>query len=132
MKTIGFVLVALVLASCELTLIDPVFDDRDRITGTYHLEEYSQTYNDFVQYSLFVYRGTGRHEVRLENFYNANLVVWGELRGDKLYIHRQVVNGYEVEGVATLYNDALELNYRVRDLYNNRPTDFCEARAWLR
>ena len=129
MKTISVLVLGLLLSSCELTLIDPVFDNRDRITGTYRLEEYSQTYNDFFQYSIYIYRSGYRHEVRIENFYNANLAVFGELQGDKLYIHRQVTNGYEIEGVATVFAQSLEFNYRVRELYSNRPADFCEAHA---
>ena len=37
--------------------------------------------------------------------------------------------GYEIEGVGTLHGSYLSLSYRVKDIYNNSYTDFCETEA---
>ena len=122
---------SILLLSCDILVIEPQYDERDRIAGSYVMKEYSQTYNESAQYNVYV-RKTGSvysNNVTIENFYNANVDVWAEMIGDKIYISRQVVNGYEIEGVGTIYYDEIRFNYSVKDLYYKKPVDFCESKA---
>lgn len=131
MKT-KFLMLAMVLflTSCEI-IIEPVFDDRDRLVGSYRVEEYSQTFNDYGKFTIYIRKAGGYNsDVIVENFYNANLDVRAEVVNGKIYISKQYVDGYEVEGVGTVYFDEIRFSYRVRDTYYYKPTDFCEATAW--
>ncbi len=133
MKT-NMVLMALtvLLSSCNLMIVEPVYDDRDRLIGSYRIEEHSQTYNDYTRFSIYVRKSGIYDEVVIENFYNSGVAVRASVAYDKIYISRQLVNGYEIEGVGTFYGDEIEFSYRVRDTYSyNKPTDFCDATAWF-
>lgn len=135
MKTKLLLLLGIVVfTSCDILVVEPVYDSRDRLTGSYRMEEYSQTYNDYLHYTIYIRKGFGSRSQSLiiENFYNSDADVIAEMVGDKIFISRQIVQGYEIEGVGTLYYDEIKFTYRVRDSYYNKPTDFCEATAWLR
>lgn len=134
MKTrLLFLAASLFLISCDILIVEPRIDVRDGVIGSYQIEEYSRTYNDHVRFYVYIRKSGGSYSdnVVIENFYNANTDVRAEIVGDKIYISRQVVNGYEIEGVGTIYYDVIRFNYSVRDLYYNSPVDFCEAKAWL-
>lgn len=127
--TVSLLLILLVATSCDIMVVEPSYDDRNRITGSYHIEEYSQTYNDYTSFFIYVRKSGLGQAVVIENFYNAGIDVRAEYQFDKIYIDRQFVNGYEIEGVGTIYGDEIRFNYKVRDTYTNRPTDFCNATA---
>ena len=135
MKTNVLLLIAgLVFTSCDILIVEPRYDDRDRVTGSYRIEEYSQTFNESIRFNIYIRKsgiGYNSQEVIIENFYNAGVEVRAEIINDKVYISRQYINGYEIEGVGTVFFDEIRFNYKVRDTYTNRPVDFCEARAWL-
>ncbi len=120
------------LASCNLMIIEPVFDDRDRLIGSYSLEEYSQTYNEFTRFFIYIRKSGLNDQVVIENFYNAGINVRASVALDKMYISQQIVNGYEIEGVGTFYGGEISFSYRVRDIYSYyKPTDFCNGAARL-
>ncbi len=127
-KVIIASLLLITLASCEFNYIEPRYDYRDRVTGPYDVEEYSETFNDYHYYSIHItkYSSSG-HTVYLNNFYDADLSVYAYLDGDKLTIPLQTIDGFEVEGVGTVHASDMSLNYRVKDLYSNTRTDFCET-----
>jgi hypothetical protein len=134
MKTrLLFLAASLFLISCDILIVEPVYDVRDQVIGSYKVDEYSQTYNERVRFYVYIRKSGGNYSdnVVIENFYNTNRDVRAEIVGDKIYINRQVVNGYEIEGVGTIYYDVIRFNYSVKDLYYNRPVDFCEAKAWF-
>jgi hypothetical protein len=134
MKTrLLFLATSLFLISCDILIVEPRIDVRDRVIGSYQIDEYSRTYNDYVQFYVYIRKSGGSYSdnIVIENFYNTNTDVRAEIVGDKIYISRQVVNGYEIEGVGTIYYDVIRFNYSVKDLYYNSPVDFCEAKAWL-
>lgn len=120
---------ALVLGSCELVVIEPVYDPRNQRTGSYEVEEYSETGNSTYRYSMRLSKA-GNYELWLNNFYDAGIQVRAELNGDKIFIPWQMHDGYEIEGVGTFYGDNLSLSYKVRDTYNQYRSDFCKAEAW--
>jgi hypothetical protein len=130
MKTTASLLfILLVATSCDIILVEPAYDERNRIIGSYQLEEYSQTYNDYTSFYIYIRKSGIGQQVLIENFYNSDMDVLADYQFDKIYINRQYVNGYEIEGVGTVYGNEIKFNYKVRDTYTNRPTDFCNATA---
>lgn len=124
-----FLLTAL-LTSCEFYYLEPRYRERDRIIGRHEVEEYSETYNDYTRYSIWIEEGYEGDEFYIDNFYGADIQVYATISYDKITIHRQVVDGYEIEGVGTVYGNQIEFSYSVEDLYYGTRTDFCEATAW--
>lgn len=131
MKRLVFFALLIGLSGCEFYYYEPVYDSRDRIIGRYDVEEYSETFNDYTSFTVWIERSNNyTDEVWIDNFYAVNISVRAVINYDKLTIPRQVVNGYEVEGVGTIYASRISLSYRVKDLYNNTRTDFLEATAY--
>lgn len=131
MKRLLFFALLIGLSGCEFYYYDPVYDSRERVIGRYDVEEYSETFNDYTSFSVWIERSNNySDEVWIDNFYAVNISVRAAINYDKLTIPRQVVNGYEVEGVGTIYASSISLSYRVKDLYNNSRTDFLEATAY--
>jgi hypothetical protein len=122
---------AFMISSCTFYEVEPRYDERDRIVGYYEVEEYSETYDDYTLYDMRISKSGYHREIYFHNFYAADIRVYAKLEYDRITIPFQVVDGYEVEGVGTLYGNELSLSYRVKDVYNNSRTDFCETKAWL-
>jgi hypothetical protein len=127
-KILSFIAILVVVSACDIVVVDP-YDDRVNLTpGSYQVEEYSQTYEQHFQYSVWIsHCGDGSHSVYIENFYNEGLLVKAEIIGRKIYVRRQYVEDYRVEGVGTITSHSIQMDYSVTDLYSNAPTDFCEA-----
>lgn len=107
------------------------YSERDRIVGHYEIEEYSETYNDYTRYSIRIDKSSQySNQLYIDNFYGSDLRVCASISYDKITIRRQVVNGFEIEGVGTVYGNEIEFSYSVRDIYSGTRTDFCEATAW--
>jgi hypothetical protein len=68
--------------------------------------------------------------VYIENLYIDGLSIYAIVSYDAITIPFQVIDGYEIEGVGTIYSDQISLNYYVRDRYENTIRDFCEATLW--
>jgi hypothetical protein len=124
-------LLAFIFSACTEYYYEPRYDPRDRLVGRYEVEEYSETYSDITYYSLRISKSGYDHEIYLSNFYAMDLQVYAILSHGKITIPFQIVDGYEIEGVGSVYDNELILNYRVKDRYNNAPADFCEMNAWL-
>jgi hypothetical protein len=122
----------LALSSCEVTVIEPRYDNRDRMLGYYEVEEYSNTYGDFTYYSMLLSKsGYDGNEISFSNFYSVDISVYAHVNNDRITIPFQVVKGYEIEGVGTFNGSSINLNYSVKDTYTNSRTDFCETKAWI-
>lgn len=131
MKNLIFFSVLLVFAtSCTFYDVEPRYDHRDKFVGYYDVEEYSETYGDYTYYEMRVTRSRYEREVYLNNFYAADIRVYATVSYDNIRIPFQVVDGYEIEGSGTLSRDQLNLSYRVKDLYNQSGSDYCETVAW--
>lgn len=126
---IVFGLLALFVSSCYVETVEPRYDPRDRVLGYYDVEEYSQTYNDYTYYSMRISKSGYDREVYLHNFYAVDIDVYAVLDYDKITIPFQIVDGYEIEGVGTVYGNELNFNYSVRDRRSNTRKDFCETIA---
>jgi hypothetical protein len=127
--TLTFGLIAFLLPACDYMYVEPAYDYRSRVEGNYWVEEYSETYNNNSRFRISISRW-GYDEIVIDNFYDVNIRVRARFDYNKIFIPRQVVDGYELEGVGTLYGDEIEFTYKVRDTYSYKPADFCYAKAW--
>ena len=134
MKTTAlmFVALALVFTSCEITIVEPRYDNRDNLVGSHWLEEYSQSYHMNSNFKVYIRKigGYSSNEVVIDNFYNAGIDVVGRVNGNNITIPLQYVNGYEIEGAATVYRNEISFTYRVRDTYTASSPDYCRATVW--
>jgi hypothetical protein len=123
--------VALLAASCDIDIIEPGYNPSTRVTGSYWVEEYSHTFDEYTEFQISIYE-RGYNRVVIENFYGANIDVNADVRGNVLYIPFQVRNGFEIEGRATITNGKLRFNYTVRDTYDPHwVRNVCDADAWI-
>lgn len=125
----------LALSSCEIIVHneEPIFIDvRDKFLGNYRVEEYSDTYNEIAEFSIQITKSAFDQDVVfLENFYGVNINVLAQVRGNRLVIPLQEVNGYEVEGEGRYYLGELDLDYVVTDITRYHIiNDYCTAIAW--
>ena len=127
---ISFTALVLVATSCSFYDVEPRYDDRNKFVGYYDAEEYSETYNDVTYYEIRISKSHYDREIYIDNFYAADIRVYGTVTFDDVRIPFQVVEGYEIEGTGTLHRGELTLNYRVKDRYDHSLTDYCETIAW--
>lgn len=116
--------------SCTFYDVEPRYDERDKFVGYYDVEEYSETYGEYTFYEMRISRARFDREIYLNNFYAADLRVYATVNFDNIRIPLQVVDGYEIQGSGTLFRDELRMSYRVKDLYDNSVSDYCETLAW--
>lgn len=129
-KLILFSTLLALVTSCNFYEVEPRYDHRDKFVGYFDVEEYSNTYGDYTYYEVRISTSRHRDEIVIDNFYAANLRVYATVSYNDVRIPYQVVNGYEIEGTGTLYHNELTLSYRVKDLYNNARSNYCETVAW--
>lgn len=128
-RLIQFAFVALIASGCDIYMIEPAYDSRDRVVGQYDADEYSATYDEWLHYSIHISKSAYRDRVYLDNFYGSNIRIYALVDYDRITIPYQVVNGYEIEGAGTFNGSYLSLTYSVRDIYNNSYRDLCETEA---
>lgn len=122
----------LVLASCDVLVVEPAYDYRDDVVGYYDIEEYSDVYNDYVYYDIYIGERSGsRRAVYISNFYGADITIDAYLDNRTITIPYQVVNGYEVEGSGYFSGSRLTLDFSVKDRYDHTRRDYCTARGDL-
>lgn len=130
MKKLAFVSLLLVAVSCGID-VEPRYDPATRVTGSYQVDEYSNTFDEYTSYDIRIYQN-GYSSVLISNFYGVDIDVSAEVRGNVLIIPFQVRNGYEIEGRATIDYDQLHFSYSVRDSYEHHAArNYCDAEAWL-
>jgi hypothetical protein len=130
MKAIIPLVLLFALSACNLYVVEPRYDARDRIIGHYSVDEYSQTYDDYAYYGIHIYAGHGRDGIFIDNLYGTGVRVKAYVSYDHITIPFQIVSGFEFEGTGTIHGHALDLNYSVYDLYQGGPVDFLDADAW--
>ncbi|MCG8386477.1 MAG: hypothetical protein MJA30_13100 [Cytophagales bacterium] len=123
------------LQGCFVTLVEEpvvVYDYRDDFVGSYQVEEYSETFNSYSEYPIYVVKAGGYpNSLYIENFYGLGLDIMVDIEGSRLYIPLQEVNGYRIEGNGRRVAGELHLDYSVYDRHNpGRRRDFCSAVAW--
>lgn len=117
-------------SSCSI-IVEDVFDHRNKFTGRYHVEEYSQTTNETFYYTVRIRKSWDYHdEVVIKNFYDAGIEVFAQVDGHKIFIPNQVIDGYEIEGVGTFSHHEISFSYSVVDLASRHYfVDYCHAVA---
>ncbi len=129
-KGLLIVSVLALLSSCDITLVEVPYDDRDNYLGRFETEEYSETYDQLTYYNMRIVRDSDdfSNVIYIRNFYAVDIEVFAEVRGDRLTIPRQIIGGYIVEGTGRNEFGDLYLTYSVVDTFSpNKPTDFCNA-----
>lgn len=131
MKKVLFFSGFIALSACEFYYYDPYANPVSQLEGRYSVNDYSETYNSYISYSIWIVTSNlSAGEVQIDNFYGANIRVIATVSGNKITLFRQTVNGYTVEGSGTVYGNEITFIYSVRDNRGNSRTDFCEATAW--
>lgn len=130
MKAIVPLVLLIAMSACNLYVVEPRYDYRDRIMGHYSVDEFSKTYGDYAYYGIYIYAGQGRDGIYIENLYGTGLRVRAYVSYDRITIPFQIVSGYEFEGSGRIHGRSLDLHYSVYDLYTGGPVDFLDADAW--
>lgn len=126
--------VLIILSGCQIIIEEPVvlYDYRNDFTGHYQVDEYSETYNTYAEYSITIVKSAiYNSSIYLENFYGVGIHVIAEVDGNYLHIPGQDVDGYYITGEGVLIDHELTLTYSVTD-YSRRKgnTDHCSTVAW--
>lgn len=122
--------VLLTLTACDF-YVEPRYDDRDQVVGKFYVDEYSQTYNNYASYTIYISKAYSYDEVIIDNFYASGIQTRAYISHSRITIPYQVVKGYEIEGSGTIFGNNISLTYSIRDLYHISPTDFCNVEASL-
>lgn len=131
-KLLLLMIVAATFTACDVYVVEPVYDPRDQVVGTYDVNEYSETYQDNLRYTITIRRSSAyQDEVVIDNFYAADIAIRAIVDFDRISIPHQIVNGYEVQGAGTVNGDRISLTYSVTDLYECHCTDYLRASAVL-
>lgn len=124
----------LLLASCEIYLLeDPnAWDDRDLFVGSYEVDEYSQTTELRYAYNMHIRKSCCRSdEVKISNFYGADLTVRAYINNNRITIPLQQTEGYEIEGTGKMVGGRLEMTFFARDILAFPTfTDFVDIEGW--
>jgi len=132
MRTLSIFLLSLVIASgCEVIIVEPVYDPRDKFVGNYEFEEYSETWDEILTYHISIRKSShDDHEVYIKNFYGASINVYAFVEDHHITIPFQEVDMYEIEGSGTWIDGEISFTYYVHDLLEDVPADFCQGLAW--
>jgi hypothetical protein len=106
-------------------IINLEYDERECFIGSYEVDEYSESLDAYAMYDFRIRRDhNDDYTVYIENFYDADLIVYAEIYGSKIKIPSQWVDGYLIEGHGSLHGHELTLNYSVTV---NHMVDYCNA-----
>jgi hypothetical protein len=130
MKAFIPLVLLITMSACNLYVVEPRYDRRDRIVGHYSVDEYSQTYGDYAYYGIHIYAGHGPDGIYIDNLYGTGFRVKAYVSYDRITIPYQIVSGFEFEGSGTIHGRAIDLHYSVYDLYRGGPVDFLQADIW--
>ena len=121
----------MLISSCEVIVVEPAYDERDLITGSWEMEEFSETYNYSLVYDIYISKSNSTYDgIRINNLYDVDVTVRAYVQGDRIIIPQQVVNSYEISGVGTIRSDRITFKYTVYDMYYGGLTDYLDAIAW--
>ncbi len=129
-KLIPLAAVVVLASSCTFYDVEPRYDPRDKFVGSYDVEEFSTTYSETTYYEMRITKSRYDREIWLDNFYAADIRVYATVSFDEIRIPFQIVDGYEIEGSGSMYEDQLNLSYRVNDTFGHSAADYCETIAW--
>jgi hypothetical protein len=129
-----FGLIPIILSSCELSFETVVvYDDRNDFIGSYEVEEYSESMTSTFIYDITIRKSRYSDGVIwINNFYDANIQVFAEVKGNKFYIPLQRIGNWEIEGRGSLFGgDELSMTYTVREIMPGPDyVDFLNSIAW--
>jgi len=125
------VLAIVLISSCEVLIVEEYpYDARENFLGRFEAEEYSETFDEFTYYDVRILRDNdiGSPVVYLRNFYGLGLEVVAEVRGDRLTIPTQRIDGYVIQGTGRLDYEDIVFTYSVESTERgNRYIEFCNT-----
>jgi hypothetical protein len=127
---LSLIALLVIVAGCDVYVVEPRYDPRNAVIGLYDVEEYSETYSEYVYYTIEITKSSYSDKVYIGNFYDSNIRAEAFIDHNKIIIPYQLVNGYEIEGVGTIASNYVSFRYSVKDTYSDSYTDFCEADAF--
>ena len=130
MKTIKglFILIIIGLAGCQIVIEEP-YEPANRFVGSYEVDEWSETLGLQSFFEIYIHKDRFESDIiYIDNFYDLGIEVFAEVNGSRIRIPRQVAGFYEIEGLGSLYNGELSLDYSVRDINSYTGlVDYCNA-----
>ena len=106
----AIVLLLLVLSACS----DKEIDSRNQFDGRYYVEEFNYTDGGLSYYDVRIRKvSNSEDEIVFENFFNADIDVFGVVVGNRVYIESQTIDIFWTEGQGTLSGDIINMVYDV-------------------
>lgn len=133
--TLLAILSIVILSSCEITVYDEhpvIIDERDKFLGSYQMEEFSDTYDMYSNFNIYISKSPYDVDILfISNFYASDIEVIAIVQGDRLVLPLQEVNAYEIEGEGRYRGGEISFDYVVRDLTRHHIiNDYCSAIAF--
>ena len=106
----AIVLLLLVFSACS----DMEIDSRNQFDGRYYVEEFNYTDGGLSYYDVRIRKvSNSEDEIVFENFFNADIDVFGVVVGNRVYIESQTIDIFWTEGQGTLSGDIINMVYDV-------------------
>lgn len=106
----AIVLLLLVFSACS----DMEIDSRNQFVGRYYVEEFNYTDGGLSYYDVRIRKvSNSEDEIVFENFFNADIDVFGVVVGNRVYIESQTIDIFWTEGQGTLSGDIINMVYDV-------------------
>ena len=120
----------LLISSCDLVIIEDVYDPRVEFLGRFDTEEYSETLDAYSYYDVVIVDDADPYSnvIYIRNFYGAGIEIFGEVNGSRLTIPRQRVGNFIIDGIGRIEYGELVMSYTVEDINPaSRFVDYCST-----
>ena len=120
----------LLISSCDLVIVEDVYDPRVEFLGRFDTEEYSETLDAYSYYDVVIVDDADPYSnvIYIRNFYGAGIEIFGEVNGSRLTIPRQRVGNFIIDGIGRIEYGELVMSYTVEDINPaSRFVDYCST-----
>ena len=120
----------LLISSCDLVIVEDIYDPRVEFLGRFDTEEYSETLDAYSYYDVVIVDDADPYSnvIYIRNFYGAGIEIFGEVNGSRLTIPRQRVGNFIIDGIGRIEYGELVMSYTVEDINPaSRFVDYCSA-----
>ncbi len=120
----------LLISSCDLVIIEDLYDPRVEFLGRFDTEEYSETLDAYSYYDVVIVDDADPYSnvIYIRNFYGAGIEIFGEVNGSRLTIPRQRVGNFIIDGIGRIEYGELVMSYTVEDINPaSRFVDYCST-----
>ncbi len=120
----------LLISSCDLVIVEDIYDPRVEFLGRFDTEEYSETLDAYSYYDVVIVDDADPYSnvIYIRNFYGAGIEIFGEVNGSRLTIPRQRVGNFIIDGIGRIEYGELVMSYTVEDINPaSRFVDYCST-----